>query len=296
MTMKKKTITEEKHGLVFCVYPEQYRIFDYRVNRPICHQRMKNGQIEGSMVLQEMDKIKVKRNELDYFCLNNIAVLLSISNNAIKEAKDIFDNNIDFSKIKHSYQDSKGDRKKFFIQKTAIVCNYIERIQIGIVFAYTALETFSNLSIPEGYLYSKKDQRKNVLETYDKEAIERWIPLKEKLSKILPDIYKTKSIEKSKFWNHFLNMENYRNDIIHQKSINGTDFYKKYFKKKVFKINESAEGIIKFFYREYSKKNKTNPIWPWIINEKNEIPINREFNSQNFEVIGNIYEGITKKK
>ena len=175
------------------------------------------------------------------------------------------------------------------------VCDYIECIQTAIVFGYTALETFANLSIPEGYRYNTRNNYKGTTEVFDKKAIERWVSLKVKFQFILKEVYKTKKPELQKWWGHFLNLEKYRNDIIHQKSINNTSFYKTYFKRTIYSICESPVSIIKFFYQAHAENNRTNPLWPWLVNEQNYFPIT-EFNSKNFEVIGNLYEGIKKKK
>ena len=45
--------------------------------------------------------------------------------------------------------------------------------------------------------------------------------------------------------------------------------------------------------KTHSKENKTNPLWPSAIGKEKAFPI-AEFDSKNFEVIGNLYEG--KKK
>ena len=58
------------------------------------------------------------------------------------------------------------------ILNTKIIYNYIEEIQTAIVFGYTALEAFSNLSIPEKYVYTAKPNSKGIVEAFDKMAIE----------------------------------------------------------------------------------------------------------------------------
>ena len=284
---------KNKMGLVFCVYPSQYKIFDIRANKPICFKSIKNGVEEGSMVYQELDQIHFKNNNLLYFPPNNVAILLSISKRFLNEAKKIFENKIDSNKINHSLDNVEGNRKEHLIEKSKILYDFIEDIQISIVFSYTALEAFCNLSIPDNYEYKIKNNRKGTIEVYDKRAIERWIPLREKLSQILPEIYQTKRIKKQKFWNYYIKLEKYRNDIIHQKTIKRTEFYKNYFRKDIFDVCQSAENIIKFFYEQHAKKNRTNPLWPWLINKEREFPL-MEFKSENFEVIGNLYDGIKK--
>ena len=187
-----------------------------------------------------------------------------------------------------------GDRKEMMAFASSLVCDYLENIQTSLVFAYTALEVFTNLSIPESYTYTTEKNSKGISEIYDKKAIERWLPLKIKIKNILTDIYKTKKIEDKKWWGNFLNLEQYRNDIIHQKSISHTEFYKVYFKQSIFNVCESPDDIIKFFHDSLSESKKTNPIWPWMEGSKS-LPINTSYDSSQFEVVGNMYEGIKKK-
>ena len=122
----------------------------------------------------------------------------------------------------------------------------------------------------------------------------RGINLKVKFQYILREIYETEKPEYQKWWGHFSNLEKYRDDIIHQKTINMTSFYKAYFKNTIFPICESPVSVIRFFYETQAEKNRTNPIWPWLVNEKNYFPINTQYDPRRFEVVGNIHEGIKK--
>lgn len=276
----------EKLSLVFCVYPEQYDLFDLRISKPVC-SKSQNG--EGSMVMQEMDSVKFKNKDFHYFLPNNIGVLLSISEKSLQEARKIFNNQLGKEKTEFAI----GTKKKL-INDSKIVCDYIEKVQTSIVFSYTALEAFCNLSIPEDYEFLTLNENKKIQEKYDKTAIERWVSLKIKLLKILPEIYQTKEISIQKFWNRFILLEKYRHDIIHQKSITRTEFYKNYFKKNIFEICIAAKEVIKFFYENEANKNTTNPLWPWLINRSKEFPITNSFDSKKVEVVGNLYEGIKK--
>ena len=284
-----------KQRLVYCVQPEQYDIFDERISKPICIKQIENGIETGSMVLQELDEVNFAKNTLTYFPPNNIGLLLSISKKHLQKAKELYKKHIDPLSINHSFVDTSVNKKEFLKEKSKIVADYIEAIQICIVFGYTALETFSNISITDTYRYKVNVKSKGIVELYDKKAIERWISLGDKLSKILPEIYGTKKIEMSKFWSYFVKLEKYRHAIIHQKTIDKTDFYKTYFNKDIFEICKSAEAILKFFYAEQSEKQRTNPLWPWLINKDKEFPLTTKFKSEHFEVVGNLFEGKTKK-
>lgn len=283
---------KRKESLIINLSPEDYQIFDNRIKKPITFQVPDELNGDSSMVLQETDEVKLKKKRLDFFTPNNVAILLSISSRSLKKAKDIFDSklNPDTSTIELSKATNKLEFLKLISKD---VCDYIEEIQASIVFAYTALEAFANLSIPEDYYHIQRVNNKGIDERYDKTAIERWITLSTKLSTILPKVYKTRAIDKDKSWNLFVNLERYRHEIIHQKSIEHTEFYKHYFQKDIFDICTCAEKIIKFFYDNHSLE-KSNPLWPWIVGKEKEFPIFKG-DSKNFEVIGNIYEGKKKK-
>jgi hypothetical protein len=282
-------------GLVVGLFPEQYRVADPRLNKPVCFQQIEGGKITGSMLVQDLETASIERGkEITYFCPNNVAVLLSISSKSLSKAKKGYEKFFRSPSMEFQLEKIEEDRKTFLNRVSSKVCDYIEHVQTAVVFAYTALETFANLSIPEGYLYHTKNKSKGIREIYDKEAIERWLSLKVKVQHILREIYGTEKVERQKWWGHFSNLERYRNDIIHQKTINSTGFYKEYFKASVFEACESPLPIIKFFYEAHAKNNRTNPIWPWLVDEKNYFPINTQYDSQNFEVIGNMYEGIKK--
>ncbi len=292
-------MNKEKHkmGLVVGLYPEQYRIVDPRLNKPVCHQKIEGGKTIGSMLLQDFETALIdERKEITYFCPNNIAVLLSVSSKSLHRAKELYDRSLNSSETEFRIEMIEGDKKVFLNRVSGIVCDYIEQVQTSIVFAYTALETFANLSIPEGYIYHLEKKSKGIVETYDKNAIERWISLKIKIQHILREIYGTEKTECQEWWGYFSLLEQYRNDIIHQKTINSTSFFKEYFKATIFQICECPLSIIKFFYEAHAVNNRTNPIWPWLVNEKNYFPITTEYDSNHFEVIGNAYEGINKRK
>jgi len=283
-----------KTELVVGLFPEEYQAHDLRLNKPVCHQQVESGKITGSMLLQDLEIAPIEGGkEITYFGPNNIALLLSISSKSLVKAKRLYSEFFLSPSIEFRLEKVEEDKKLFLSRVSSTVCDYIEHIQTAVVFAYTALETFANLSVPEGYTYQTQNKSKGITEVYDKEAIERRLSLKVKFQHVLREIYRTQELEHQKWWGHFSNLERYRNDIIHQKTINSTRFYKEYFKKAVFQACESPVSIIRFFYEAHAESNRTNPIWPWLVNEKNYFPIT-QFYSDNFEVIGNAYEGIKK--
>lgn len=268
---------QKKHklGLVFADIPSNYKVQDIRFNKPVIHRNFKDGKLTGSMIIKDIDEVKINKEKISYFTPNNIAILLSINTKSKNKANELFTNYFKDDKI--IFEDAIPARSSKLI-------DYIEEIQTSIVFGYTALETFTNLSIPDDYTYENKNH-KGIVENYNKEAIERWLDMKKKLN-ILKEIYKTNKLENQKWWSYFILLEQYRNSIIHQKTINSTGFYKEYFKNNIFEICNVSENIIKFFYDAHEENNQTNPIWPWLINESNSFPVNNNYDSQNFEVVG----------
>lgn len=250
--------------------PSEYEIFESRLKKPISVVRPDDPPVDFALVFQEADKIKINsKKSLEFFVPNNIALLISTSNKALDEAKDIYKKNLNQDNPQNDYHENET-QLDFMKRKSSSFCDYIEKIQTGIAFSYTAVEAFANISIPDNYHYRLKN-KKGVI--YDKFAIERWVTLKDKLEFILTDVYKTQSIKADSNWNNFLKLESLRNNIIHQKSGDHSDFFKDYFKDSIYDICKSTEGIIRFFYDKHNEENRTNPLWPWLIGKEKDFPI-----------------------
>ena len=223
---KKRKEQKEKLGLVVGTTPERFKLGDTRLMKPICHQTYENGSLQGSMLIQDIDKVSVsKNNNITYFVPNNVAILLSVSHKALNTAKRIYSNNFSDPEVELDLDKMDGDKKVMMNSASSLVCDYLESIQTSIVFGYTALEAFVNLSIPDNFTYTAEKNNKGICEVFDKKAVERWMPLKTKIKNILTEIYDTKRVDNQKWWGQFSSLEQYRNDIIHQKSISHTEFY-----------------------------------------------------------------------
>jgi hypothetical protein len=292
---KKRKDRDRKLALVVGTTPDRFNLTDSRLMKPLCHQTYEGGALQGSMLIQGIDKVSLsKKNNITYFVPNNVALLLSVSEKALNEAKKIYTSNFTNQEIELDLDKMNGDRKVMMNQASSLVCDYLESIQTSIVFGYTALEAFVNLSIPEDFTHTTEKNSKGISEVFDKKAIERWLPLITKIKNILTEIYSTKRIDSQKWWGQFLNLENYRNDIIHQKSISHTEFYKVYFKQNIFNVCKSPTDVIRFFHDSHAEDSLTNPIWPWMEGAES-LPVNTSYDASKFEVVGNMYEGIKKK-
>lgn len=60
--------------------------------------------------------------------------------------------------------------------------DYLEEVQIAIVFSYKAVESLCNALIPSDYVYELKDSR-GVVQLFGKDQIERWITTSDKVTK-----------------------------------------------------------------------------------------------------------------
>jgi hypothetical protein len=280
-------------SLIVAIHPNNYTVKDQRIRKPIWHQKRLNGKIIGSGLFQELDEIKIGNNKVTYFQPNNIGVLLSISKKHLEKAQDYFDKHFENAPVL-DYQQFDGDRKMFISERSTEICDYIELLETTIVFSYTAIEAFANISIPFDYKYNFINPKTRKEEIYDKVTIERWISLKDKLSILLPDIFNVKKPTRKKWWNDFIKLEKSRHDIIHQKTIDSTEFYKKYFSSDIFKVCDIPDTIIKYFFDETAKQNKTHIMWPWLKKEIKEFPIRFISGNVNAEVVGNLYEEIKK--
>lgn len=274
-----------KELIIAAISPERYVKFDNRSLKPIYLTEIDKNV---GAVVEELDYIKVDnlKEKIEFIPPNGISIQLSIVDECISKLKEL--------KISEEFRKYKENKllKERVYDNSEIIYEQISLVETAIVFGYTALETFSNLSIPEKYEYTLVNN-KQIKETYNRESIERWITLNEKISKILPEVYGTSDIKKKQLWNQFIIFENYRHEIIHQKNIDRTSFYKKYFKNNIYNYLRVPRKIIEFYYSETTKIGKTNPLWPWMGEGTEIIPSRggaKEFFSQS-QIIGNLYEG-----
>jgi hypothetical protein len=88
----------------------------------------------------------------------------------------------------------------------------------SVVFAYTALESFANHSIPDDFAWEQERQDKKCTETYRKDQIERALSLKVKFDQVLPAIFGVASPSGTIVWSDFVDLEKLRDRLIHLKT------------------------------------------------------------------------------
>ncbi|MCO7185520.1 hypothetical protein NH341_08780 [Tenacibaculum sp. XPcli2-G] len=182
---------------------------------------------------------------------------LMIQPNDVSLYSNISDTNL--KKAQEFYKETILPRHKIWygshpdLDKQTQYYNYFELIITSLIFAYTALEAFANICIPNNYEYLI--EKSGIKTIYSKEAIERKYSLREKFKVILKDIINTSDPTKESWWNDFIKLEDLRNEIIHTKQSKSEDRYSQLLGKDIFPLIETHKKIIKF-YGKFIETNK----------------------------------------
>ncbi|WP_374537512.1 hypothetical protein [Chitinimonas taiwanensis] len=218
---------------------------DQRTKKPIAIRSMEEKQ---TIFVQEQLTSSFDEEEISIAVPNEIAMSLSTASRCIKSADALRKN------IKTIIKENK---KNFINSDLTIIYDYISLVQQGVVFAYRAIEAFSNTCIPDDYVYTKKTS-KGTIESFNKDSIERWITTSVKIGEIIPAIMQTPSPKKEKFWPHFMELEKLRNDIIHTKSTTTQQTLSQLLSPHTPKIAQSSADLLAYFI----KTDPHNPSFP----------------------------------
>ena len=131
--------------------------------------------------------------------------------------------------------------------------NLLEQRMVAIVFAYTALESFANESIPDDHIFRKSRDDGKCIEEYTKEQAEI-LSLDTKLDHVLPSIFGIKSPKGTHTWNRYKLIKKLRDRIIHLKSKdrsstgpNDETIWKELVSKSNPNVALEAKGIIGYY-------------------------------------------------
>ncbi|QHP80900.1 hypothetical protein EO763_13705 [Pectobacterium odoriferum] len=223
--------------------------FIARSNTPLMIVDLKKDKL---ILLQETIDAKIGNKKISLSRPNEISLSMNIANNSLKKSQSL---------RKSIIQKIESDkRKNFFENDVGDIYDYLEEVQKTIVFSYKAIEAMCNSAIPDDYSYKRDSNKKGVIEVYDKLGIERWITTTEKVSKILPDIYRCDSPAQKSFWGHFKKLEELRNNIVHSKSNSTSQVLSELLSGDIDKYVKSCEKLLKFFFDQ----DKKNPLFPLI--------------------------------
>lgn len=222
---------------------KSYTIPDIRMTRPVM---IHNKTLKKTITIQRIETFSIGDCKISFPTPNNVSLFASIAKKEKQQAKNIFSSLITKDiKNKKELKISDKDTPRLF--------NYFEHIQSSVIAIYTALEAFANIAIPAEFTHTFKNS-KGITETWDKKAIERWYKTSDKLCELLPKILESDSPKTMPNWSRFKELENIRNDIIHQKTVpNDQDkkidstFLKKLLTSEIFNIIDSGFELISFF-------------------------------------------------
>jgi hypothetical protein len=145
--------------------------------------------------------------------------------------------------------------------------DYFEEIINALVMSYTAIECMANICIPDEFEYTYT-KRKGETITLSKLDIERKLQLKEKLENVIPTALSINSPIGESWWNHFIRLEEIRNEIIHTKENKAEFRYSNYIGSDVFKIISVHHDVVAFYSNALCEvKNRIINDFP--INPKN---------------------------
>lgn len=140
------------------------------------------------IAIQDTEELICDFGEYSYGKPNSVAIYI---NKALKKYNSALEN---FEKINNgNSNDSSFDIVK---KNTKYILDYYEEKISSIIFSYTALEAFLNISIPEKYEFKIKGNKKT--EIYNYSQIERYFSTRDKIIKITPDIYNIENISNLK--------------------------------------------------------------------------------------------------
>jgi hypothetical protein len=218
---------------------------DIRMLRPNVFLEKKS---KLSVVVQQSEIFTIAGCKISFFTPNNVSLFVSISHRELKQARKIYQSLITkpIEKNKKTYEINGRNLTRLY--------NYLEHIQSSVIAIYTAIESLANVAIPRDYRLERKNN-KGVTEVWDKEAIERWYKTSEKVSEILPSILSIESPKKLPLWSTFKELEDIRNDIIHQKTVDkkkhdvDSTFLRRLLQPTIFRAVESGFALISYFCR-----------------------------------------------
>lgn len=216
---------------------------DRRSNKPIgIHETSTNKTAFFQKIIQP----KIGSSKITLVIPNEITLSISVATKSVKKAR----------KRKLSLERLSKSTDAIYDTNVGLAYDYLENVQAAIIFAYKAVESFCNATIPDSYVYKKTTNKST--EHYSKEQIERWIATSEKVSAILPLILECPPPQSQGFWSDFKNLERLRNEIIHSKSSNTNAILEELFSETTYNYIQSAITLLEFFI----SIDPSNPIFP----------------------------------
>jgi hypothetical protein len=214
---------------------------EYRKYRPYLFYFKKQDKAE---LLNTLEIYDIGKTKIEFTTPNIITMFINICHREYLNSFKIY-NKLILPILK------KEKNYKFEGENLTELYDYIESVNISIIFAYNAVEAFVNISIPDNYIFNKKNN-KGINESWDKKTIQRWMSTSEKMINILPQLRNVEKPNMKLFWPDFKKLEELRNDIIHPKQLSKevntiNEIHKEFFNSRIFKIIKSIKSVLNHF-------------------------------------------------
>ncbi|WP_145854439.1 hypothetical protein [Pedobacter suwonensis] len=188
---------------------------------------------------------------------NDVGLYSSICEKNLIAAKKFYDDTI---LIRHQHYTGNfpipEQQREYF--------DYFELITTALIFAYSSIEAFINNFIPDDYTFTKPNGTK----VMDKNHIERFLSLTDKLKNIFTDIYNTPNPEQETWWQSLTDLQELRDQTIHTKQHYSQIRYSKLLSREIFRTIQVYKVIIGYYGKYMQEKDK---------NLINEFPYNFGF-------------------
>lgn len=203
---------------------------------------------------RNIEEVEIKKNKVKFITPSMVALQINIANEALREIK------ASNKRIQNIYSEQDFNNESMgesLVDHTLEIYSFIEHAQKAIIFSFTALETFINLSIPSDFIWKKPTARKT--EVYNKEQIERYITWREKINLVVTDIYQMPQIKQMGFWSDLIELLDIRNSLIHIKSSDDTRVLTEILNKDIFKICFSSQEYINYISEHMVENDNVKP-------------------------------------
>lgn len=162
-----------------------------------------------------------------------------------------------------------GTAKTVTQETLSYLFDFFENCMIAVTFSFQAIEAFSNQQIQTRVKGSYRVNRRDGPKDLSADELERELGTEEKLSTILPDLYKLKTPKGTKIWERFVKLKRARDSTIHlkkrdaQSTLDLDSLYFQFLNYHVKDFPRAALGMI-----EYFQASKGGPLWMKRIHEE----------------------------
>lgn len=188
--------------------------------------------------------LTIDRYQIHLIQPNDIALYANITESALKKARAFYSEQPEWYMTRQA-----GGLIPVLPDTEVLYMDYFEAIIQAVIFSFTCLETFSNICLPDGYIYEDAAGK-----TYGKVAIERFKPLDFKFEFILTDLLQTPDPKQETWWTVYEQLKEIRDRIIHSKPSTAEERYSLLLHPTIFETIGCYRTILSY-YGSYIKAN-----------------------------------------